>query len=211
VSVHSTALPATGAAHGETHNGLSRRSNEWLGMILFLASEAVIFGSLFAQYFYVRMVSSSWPPAVGLPPDFQRVPAGPLALILTVVLAASGFTAHWAQSAIRKDDRESAMGWLGLSAALGLLFLGGQAYEYNELVQHGFGINSGIYGTVFYMLTGLHGLHVTVGVVLLVAILLRTWWGHFTARSHFGFEGTILYWHFVDIVWFFLYFVLYLL
>src|SRR5918912_461188 len=105
-------------------------SNEWLGMVLFIVSEAVMFGALFAQYFYNRILSESWPNRAGLPPDFERVPAFPLPVVLTVVLVASGFTAHWAQNAIRRDDRDAFQGWLIVTVLLGLSFLAGQAYEY---------------------------------------------------------------------------------
>jgi cytochrome c oxidase subunit 3 len=186
-------------------------SNEWLGIILFIVSEAVMFGAFFAQYFYNRVLSDSWPTRVGLPPGFERVAPFPLPVILTVVLVASGFTAHFAQTAIRRDDRDATQGWLIVTILLGLSFLAGQAYEYtNLIVQDGFSITSGIYGTVFFSLTGLHGLHVTVGVLLLAGVLIRTFMGHFSSRSHFGLEGTVLYWHFVDVVWLALYVALYL-
>jgi cytochrome c oxidase subunit 3 len=187
-------------------------SNESLGIVLFIVSEAVMFGAFFAQYFYDRVLSESWPTRAGLPPGFERVPAFPLPVIMTVLLVASGFSAHWAQSAIRRDDRDQFQGWLIVTVLLGLSFLGAQAYEYaNFIVTEGFTISSGIYGTVFYSLTGLHGLHVTVGVVLLTGVLIRAFLGHFSSRSHFGVEGTVLYWHFVDVVWIALYATLYLL
>jgi cytochrome c oxidase subunit 3 len=186
-------------------------SNEWLGIMLFIVSEAVMFGAFFAQYFYNRIVSAEWPPAVGLPADFHRVSSFPLPLILTVVLIASGFTAHNAQTAIRKDDRDGFQGWLIVTILLGVGFLGGQAFEYLELIREGFTISSGIYGSVFYCLTGLHGLHVTGGVVVLIGVMIRGFMGHFSSRSHFGVEGAVLYWHFVDVVWIALYATLYLL
>ena len=187
-------------------------SNESLGIMLFIVSEAVMFGAFFAQYFYNRILSDGWPNRAGLPEGFERVPSFPLPVVLTVVLVASGFTAHWAQSAIRRDDRDAFQGWLIVTILLGLSFLGGQAYEYtNLIVSEGFNITSGIYGTVFFSLTGLHGLHVTAGVVLLIGVLIRAFLGHFSSRSHFGVEGTVLYWHFVDVVWIALYVTLYAL
>ena len=91
-------------------------------------------------------------------------------------------------------------------------FLGGQAFEYTNLIlNEGFNITSGIYGSVFFSLTGLHGLHVTVGVLVLIGVLVRAFMGHFSSRSHFGVEGTVLYWHFVDAVWLALYVALYAL
>jgi cytochrome c oxidase subunit III len=187
-------------------------SNEWLGMVLFIVSEAVMFGALFAQYFYNRILSDEWPNRTGLPAGFDRVPAFPLPVILTVVLVASGFSAHWAQSAIRRDDRDAFQGWLIVTILLGLSFLAGQAFEYtNLIVNEAFSISSGIYGTVFFSLTGLHGLHVTAGVIVLTGVLIRSFMGHFSSRSHFGVEGSVLYWHFVDVVWLALYVTLYAL
>jgi cytochrome c oxidase subunit 3 len=187
-------------------------SNESLGIILFIVSEAVMFGAFFAQYFYNRVLSESWPTRAGLPAGFDRVPAFPLPVIMTVLLVASGFTAHWAQSAIRRDDRDQFTGWLIVTILLGVSFLGAQAYEYaNFIFVEGFNITSGIYGTVFFSLTGLHGIHVTVGAILLTGVLIRGFLGHFSSRNHFGVEGTILYWHFVDVVWIALYATLYAL
>jgi cytochrome c oxidase subunit III len=181
-------------------------------MVLFIVSEAVMFGAFFAQYFYNRVLSDSWPTRTGLPAGFDRVPAFPLPVVLTVVLVASGFTAHFAQTAIRRGNRDGLQGWLIVTIVLGLAFLAGQAYEYTTLiVAEGFNITSGIYGTVFFSLTGLHGLHVTVGVLVLIGVLIRTFMGHFSSRNHFGVEGTILYWHFVDVVWLALYVTLYAL
>jgi len=187
-------------------------SNEWLGMVLFIVSEAVMFGAFFAQYFYERILSDTWPNPTGLPPGFERVPSFPLPLIMTVLLVASGFTAHWAQTAVHRDDRDRAEGWLIITLLLGVGFLGAQAFEYaNFILVDGFNITSGIYGTIFFSLTGLHGFHVIVGVVLLVGVMVRTFLGHFSPRNCFGLDGTILYWHFVDAVWIALYLTLYLL
>lgn len=187
-------------------------SNESLGMVLFIVSEAVMFGAFFAQYFYNRILSTTWPNPTGLPSGFERVPAAPLPVIMTVLLVASGFTAHWAQSAMRRDNRDLAEGWLIVTLLLGLGFLGVQAYEYaNFIFVDGFNITSGIYGTVFFSLTGLHGLHVTIGALLLIGVVIRTFLGHFSSRNSFGLDGTILYWHFVDAVWIVLFLTLYLL
>jgi cytochrome c oxidase subunit 3 len=202
VSATASALSGGSTAHPEIALEPEGPTNEWLGIVLFIVSEAVMFGAFFAQYFYNRILSDGWPTRAGLPPDFERVPAFPLPIILTVVLVSSGFTAHFAQNAIRRDDRDAFQGWLIVTILLGAGFLGGQAFEYtNLIVNEGFSITSGIYGSVFYCLTGLHGLHVTIGVLVLVGVLIRSFMGHFSARSHFGVEGTVLYWHFVDAVW----------
>ena len=211
MSASASALAGGSTAHAELAEQ-EGPSNESLGIILFIVSEAVMFGAFFAQYFYNRILSESWPPPVGLPPGFERVPAFPLPLIMTVLLVASGFSAHWAQSAIRRDDRDQLQGWLIVTVVLGLAFLGVQAFEYaNFILNDGFNITSGIYGTVFFSLTGLHGLHVTIGLVLLITIIIRAFLGHFSSDNHFGVEGTVLYWHFVDVVWIALYLTLYLL
>lgn len=212
MSASASALSGGSTARAELGPETEGPSNESLGIVLFIVSEAVMFGAFFAQYFYNRVLSDSWPSKVGLPSGFDRVDPFPLPVILTVVLVASGFTAHWAQNAIRRDDRDAFQGWLIVTIILGLSFLGGQAYEYTSLiVNRGFSISSGIYGTVFFSLTGLHGLHVTIGVLVLIGVLVRAFMGHFSSRNHFGVEGTVLYWHFVDIVWIALYVTLYAL
>src|ERR1051325_1946661 len=162
MSASASALAGGSTAHPEPLEEAEGPSNETLGIILFIVSEAVMFGAFFAQYFYNRILSDGWPTRAGLPPGFERVPAFPLPVVLTVVLVASGFTAHFAQSAIRRGDRDAFQGWLIVTILLGASFLGGQAYEYtNLIVGEGFSISSGIYGTVFYSLTGLHGVHDT--------------------------------------------------
>ena len=216
MSATASALSGGSTAHAAEPHGAEAAeaapSNEWLGIVLFIVSEAVMFGAFFAQYFYNRILANEWPNPAGLPAGFEKVPAFPLPIILTVLLVASGFTAHNAQTAIRRDDRDRFVGWLIVTILLGIGFLGGQAYEYLNLMRvDGFTITSGIYGSVFYSLTGLHGLHVTVGVIALTGVMIRGFMGHFSSRSHFGVEGTVLYWHFVDVVWIALYATLYAL
>jgi cytochrome c oxidase subunit 3 len=212
MSASASALAGGSTANAEVAAQQEGPSNESLGMILFIVSEVVMFGAFFAQYFYERVLSETWPNPAGLPPGFERVPAFPLPAIMTVLLVASGFTAHWAQTAIRRGNREGVEGWLIVTLLLGLAFLGVQAFEYaNFIFVDGFTITSGIYGTIFFSLTGLHGFHVCVGVVLLTGVMIRTFLGHFSPRNSFGIDGTILYWHFVDAVWIALYLTLYLL
>jgi len=216
VSATASALSGGSTAHAAEPHGAepaeAAPSNEWLGIVLFIVSEAVMFGAFFAQYFYNRILAPEWPNRTGLPEAFERVPAFPLPVILTVLLIASGFTAHNAQTAIQRDDRDRFQGWLIVTILLGVGFLAGQAYEYSQLIlAEGFSISSGIYGSVFFSLTGLHGLHVTVGVIVLTGVMIRGFMGHFSSRSHFGVEGSVLYWHFVDVVWIALYVTLYLL
>ena len=213
MSATASALSGGSTAHADLAPAEAEgTSNEYLGIVLFIVSEAVMFGAFFAQYFYNRILSEEWPNPTGLPAGFERVPYFPLPVILSVLLISSGFTAHWALNAIKRDDRDKFQGWLIVTILLGLGFLGGQAFEYYTLmaVEH-FTISSGIYGTVFFSLTGLHGLHVTVGVAVLIGVLVRAFMGHFSSRSYFGADGTILYWHFVDAVWIALYVALYAL
>ena len=215
MSASASALSGGSTAHAGAPHGAEVEagpSNEWLGIVLFIVSEAVMFGAFFAQYFYNRILSNEWPNPAGLPAGFEKVPSYPLPIILTVLLIASGFTAHNAQTAIRRDDRDRFEGWLIVTILLGVGFLGGQAYEYSQLIfVDGFTISSGIYGSVFFSLTGLHGLHVTAGVIVLTGVMIRGFMGHFSSRSHFGVEGSVLYWHFVDVVWIALYATLYAL
>src|SRR5438309_9060011 len=195
MSASAGVLSGGSTAHAVTEHETEGMSNESLGVILFIVSEAVMFGAFFAQYFYNRILSEEWPNRAGLPTGFEKVPAFPLPVILTVLLVSSGFTAHWALNAIRRDDRDAFQGWLIVTILLGAAFLGGQAYEYtNLIVNEHFTITSGIYGSVFFTLTGLHGLHVTVGVLVLIGVLIRGFMGHFSSRSHLGVEGTVLYW-----------------
>jgi cytochrome c oxidase subunit 3 len=214
VSTSAHTVARGSAAYAEARHAANvGPGNEWLGMILFLVSEAVMFGSLFGQYFYNRVQAAQWPPPEGLSVHLQHgVPAAPLALVLTIILALSGVTAHNADTAIRRGNQEGLIGWLALTILLGIVFLSGQAFEYSEFIfVEGFTPRSGIYGSVFYSLTGLHGLHVSGGVIVMIAVFIRASMGHFSAVQHFAVEGTVLYWHFVDIVWFALYVTLYLL
>ena len=199
-------VAASAHAEAQTNTGWS---NEKFGIILFIASEAILFGALFANYFYNRAFSATWPPA-----DFghPRVPAFPLVFVLTIILLSSGWTAHNAVSAIRRGSQMGMLGWLSLTIALGVLFLAGQGYEYFHLIaEQGITAASGIYATTFFSLTGLHGLHVLVGIVVLVAVYVRGLAGHFSPAHHFGLEGAVYYWHFVDLVWVLLYLAVYLI
>jgi cytochrome c oxidase subunit III len=183
--------------------------NQRFGLILFIVSEAILFAGIFANYFYNRAFSGAWPPPGG---EIQeRVPAAPLAVVLTVVLLVSGWTCHNAVEAIKRNSQMGLLGWLSATISLGVLFIAGQAYEYSELMRHGMTLNSGLYATTFFGLTGLHGAHVIGGIGLLIAMYLRGLAGHFDARHHFGVEAATIYWHFVDLVWVALYIAVYLI
>jgi cytochrome c oxidase subunit 3 len=131
----------------------------------------------------------------------------------TIILLSSSFTVHVAHTALLKDQRSKFNLWLGITVALGIIFVGLQAAEYYEAYAlYGLTLNSGIYGSTFFMLTGFHGFHVFMGMTMLLIQLLRSVRGHhFTASDHFGFEASSWYWHFVDVVWVFLFLFVYIL
>ncbi|SFG04441.1 cytochrome c oxidase subunit 3 [Halopelagius inordinatus] len=172
------------------------------GMIAFLGSELGTFGALFGYYFYIR--AGTWPP--------QELPhlLGSLVLVNTAILVLSSFTLHWAHVGIRQDDRKKFVGGLAVTLLLGLIFIGGQVYEYYEFIVHSnFSLTDGIFGTAFYGLTGLHGLHVSLGAVILGIVFVRALMGQYSAERHVSVSTASMYWHFVDVVWIFLVVVLY--
>jgi len=180
----------------------------WLknGMKLFLISEAMIFGAFFAHHFYTRVHFDVWPPA-GAPHLDTRLPA-----IATLLLVFSSFTMEWAHKALIKGSRFAAQRWVLFSLLLGIVFLSIQGYEWGHLHEFDkFVFNKGIFASQFYSMTGFHGLHVSVGLVLLASVWVRLKLGHFSAGRHFGFLASLWYWHFVDIVWVFLFTTIYLL
>lgn len=177
-----------------------------LGFVLFVLSEVMVFFSFFWAFFYVSVnpaleLGGVWPPA-GITP----VGAGGLALHNTGVLLLSGCTLTWSHYALMAGDKKEALLALLVTSALGVWFLSRQAKEFVECT---YGISDSVYGSVFFMLTGLHGLHVLVGTVFLGVCLARLRAGHFTVTRHLGFEMAIWYWHFVDVVWLFLYLFVY--
>jgi cytochrome c oxidase subunit 3 len=175
-----------------------------VGMLLFIASEVMFFGGLFATYFNARasVAPEPWEPPPGGHLDIN------LALVLTAVLVASSFTMQFGVWAIRRGDTGKLRMWTAITLALGVLFLAGQLYDYSEL---GFGINDGVFGTVFYTLTGFHGAHVFGGAVGLTIVLARALRGQFSARNHVAVEAVSIYWHFVDVVWIGVFSTIYLL
>ena len=174
------------------------------GMIAFLGSELATFGAIFTYYFYFRS-GAEW----ALPETTPELVSS-LILANTAVLIASSFTLHWAHVALRSDDRPNFLRGMGLTVLLGIVFLGGQALEYFEFIgEYGFTYTEGIYGSAFFGLTGLHGLHVGLGVVLLSIVFLRGLYGQYSADRHLSVSTASMYWHFVDAVWIFLVVVLY--
>ena len=177
-----------------------------MGMLAFLGSEIATFGAGFVYYFFIR--SDAWS---NLP---ELVVSGnifsSLVIANTVILIISSVTLHYAHVALREDDRRRFVGLLGLTLLLGVIFLGGQVYEYYEFIVHeNFTVAEGAYGSAFYGLTGLHGLHVSLGAVLLGIVFVRALLGQYTSQKHTSVTTVSMYWHFVDVVWVFLVIVLY--
>ena len=163
-----------------------------LGMVIFVASEAMFFATFFGAYFTIYSVNPVWPPA-GFP-HLKRE----LATVLTVLLVASSATLQIGVRAIRRDRTRAMLVWLGLTILLGAGFLGLQLYDYSLL---GFGVRDGIFGSLFYVMTGLHMAHVFGGVVFLVLVLVQGLGGQLTHAHHDSMEAGSIYWHFVDVVW----------
>uniref|UniRef100_UPI0030010FEC cytochrome c oxidase subunit III n=1 Tax=Sphyraena sphyraena TaxID=13692 RepID=UPI0030010FEC len=172
------------------------------GMILFIASEVLFFAGFFWAFYHSSLapapeLGGNWPPAGISPLDPFEVP-----LLNTAVLLASGVTVTWAHHSIMETKRKQTIHSLALTILLGGYFTMLQALEYMEAP---FTIADGVYGATFFVATGFHGLHVIIGSTFLAVCLLRQIRHHFTSTHHFGFEAAAWYWHFVDVVWLFLY------
>jgi cytochrome c oxidase subunit 3 len=172
-------------------------------MLLFLGSEVATFGAGFVYYFFVRGTD------VWLAADIPDV-WGSLVVVNTLILIVSSVTLHYSHIALRNGNRSGFLKLMGVTLLLGIVFIGGQVYEYYEFIVHeGFTLTQGIYGSAFYGLTGLHGLHVTMGAVLLGIVFVRGYFGQYSAERHTSVSTASMYWHFVDVVWVFLVVVLY--
>jgi cytochrome c oxidase subunit III len=173
------------------------------GMLLFIASEVMFFLAFFWAFFDASLYPDTgvWPPA-----DVEPFAAFDIPLINTMILLLSGCTVTWAHAALLKGDRENMIKGLGVTIILGAAFTALQAYEYQHAT---FGFTDGIYSSTFYMATGFHGFHVLVGTCFLIVCWFRARAGHFTPEHHFGFEAAAWYWHFVDVVWLFLFICIY--
>jgi cytochrome c oxidase subunit III len=198
---------AAHAVHDEHHgpppaNVSSRVEAQFLGMLLFIISEVMLFGAFFTAYFFIRVVGEADWPAQG-----EELPVA-IAGVNTAILLSSSFTMHWALEGARNENRRAMKMGLLTTALLGLTFL---TIQVNEYVHLGFAPHDNAQGTIFYGLTGLHGAHVFVGLTLLTFATVRAFRGHFTAKEHRGVEVPGIYWHFVDVMWIFVYSTLYLL
>jgi cytochrome c oxidase subunit 3 len=188
----------------EEHGHEGERGLNWWGMIFFLSSEALIFANFIAAYLYLEIqnlsVMGGW-----------RLDNVVSPLIFTAILISSSGTVHLAGMAIRKGNMRAYSAWLALTIVLGAIFLGGQGTEYANLmlVEH-FTLSSSIFGSSFFTLTGFHGLHVTIGLLFLIIVLIRALRGDFTKNKHFAATAVEMYWHFVDVVWIFVFTLVYL-
>jgi cytochrome c oxidase subunit III len=186
-------------------NQSSRIDKQTLGILLFIVSEVMLFGSFFASYFFLRVVvnPTAWP---AHPFEFPVT----IALTNTCILISSSFTVHYALEAIRKGNRQGMKLGLVLTWLLGLTFL---FVQINEYVHLGFSARTESFGTIFYSLTGLHGAHVFIGLTLLTAATIRAFRGHYgkEPEKHMGVEIPGIYWHFVDIMWIIVFVTVYVL
>lgn len=203
-------------------------SYRW-SMSWFIFSEVMFFAGFFGALFYARSITMPWLADLDnklLWPDFagqwgNAGPAGtvesfatmgpfPIPTINTALLLTSGVTLTLSHHALRAGHRMQTAVWLFATIMLGAIFMGFQAFEYSHAYSElNLKLSSGIYGSTFFMLTGFHGFHVTLGAIMLSVMLYRVLKGHFTPENHFGFEGAAWYWHFVDVVWLGLYVVVY--
>ncbi len=180
-------------SHYWSRTGAGESKYRW-GMVLFLTTDIGTFGAVFSYYFWVRLLE--WPPAE-LPQLLSS-----LVLVNTTLLVASSVTMHVAHLRLRGGNRQRYLLWLGATQILGTLFLGGQLLEYYEfVVNEGLTLSSGFYFSAFYGLTGLHGLHVVLGLILIGLVLIRSAAGQYNAERDVSVTTVAMYWHFVDAVW----------
>jgi cytochrome c oxidase subunit 3 len=199
--------PLAGMPH-DSHGGIS---NPVLGMLLFITSEVMFFGGLFAAYFSLRANSIQWPPDNPATHEAFHLAIFPFVGPATVLLILSSFTCQIAVWGIRSDDRTKFLRAMTVTVVLGIIFLGMQMIDYTALGAEGLTLSSGTYGTTYYTLTGFHGAHVFGGVIMLTVVLYRGMAGQFNSRHYDAVEAASLYWHFVDVVWILLFSLLYLL
>jgi cytochrome c oxidase subunit 3 len=199
--------PVAGLAHDQ-RGGIS---NPVLGMLLFITSEVMFFGGLFAAYFNVRANAPQWPPINPATNEAFHIAILPLVGPATVLLIISSFTCQIGVWAIRRGDRTAFLRSFAVTLIIGIVFLIMQAIDYAELGREGLTLSSGTYGTTYFTLTGFHGAHVFGGVIMLGVVLYRGIAGQFSPRHHDAVEAASLYWHFVDVVWILLFSLLYLL
>jgi cytochrome c oxidase subunit 3 len=205
-------MEAASIAHPAVHEGehhgppaahhSSRVDPQTLGMLLFIISEVMIFGAFFTAYFFIRVAQGDPWPAPGT--ELPIAVAG----VNTAILVSSSFTLHWAEAAIKRGNH------LGLKAGILTTFLLGCTFlfiQINEYANIGFAPQDHAQATIFYSLTGLHGAHVTIGLLLLLIVTVRAFRGHYSPEEHRGVEVPGIYWHFVDIMWIVVYLTVYVI
>ena len=197
---------AHGADHGhhgppEAHKS-SRVEAPLLGMLLFIISEVMIFGAFFTAYFFIRIAEGDPWPAPG-----THLPV-PVAGVNTLILISSSFTLHWAETSIKRGNRFGFKAGMLTTFLLGCTFLFIQINEYANI---GFAPQDHAQQTIFYSLTGLHGAHVFIGLLILLSVTVRAFRGHYSPDSHRGVDIPGIYWHFVDIMWIVVYTTVYIL
>ncbi|MBV8639580.1 MAG: heme-copper oxidase subunit III [Candidatus Eremiobacteraeota bacterium] len=177
------------------------------GFLLFLISDCVLFSSFIFAYFYMRNSGQGWPP-----PGIHRLDVA-FAAVNSVILFGSGATMHYALENWKHGHFNRYAMFMIATIILGACFLGGQAYEYTNLIynEHVTWAGSGIFGASFFTLTGMHGFHVSVGVIYLFILLLQSVHGVYTKHKYFGLTAGTLYWHFVDVIWVVLFSIFYLI
>lgn len=230
----------TGWFRNQIHESMSGLYSEQLGrsyrqgMAWFIFSEVMFFAAFFGALFYARTIAIPWLGGASnnamtnevLWPGFEAIwpllqtPGGAestqmgwfgLPLINTLLLLTSSVTCHYAHVGLEQNKRKQLSWMLGLTIILGCIFLGLQVEEYIHAYEIGLTLDSGLYGNTFFMLTGFHGMHVTLGTIILIVLWFRTQKGHFTPENHFAFQAGSWYWHFVDVVWVMLFFFVYIL
>jgi cytochrome c oxidase subunit 3 len=198
-----TLTPQTGPQYPAIKPGM-------MGMYIFLASEVMFFGSLFAMYFYLYGSHLQWPPqAPATTPEFY-VNWWPIPFVNTIILLSSGVTCHFAADAIASDNRRRFFILQIATIVLGFGFEAGQLYEFISAFGRGLNLTANSFASAFFTMTGFHGAHVLGGLILLILILYRAGRGQFSSQHHVGVAAVTLYWHFVDVVWIFLFGILYL-
>jgi cytochrome c oxidase subunit III len=189
--------PIAAPAHTEEHPDFRT-----IGLFTFLLSESLMFGALFAVYLIFRGGAAQWPPE-GTEVELL------LPAINTIILVSSSFVIHLGDTAVKRNDIPGLRKWYGITALMGAIFLVGQVYEYMNL---GYGLSTNVFSNCFYLMTGFHGLHVFLGILLILGVLWRSRReGHYSEHKHTGVEMAEIYWHFVDIIWIVLFALIYIL
>jgi cytochrome c oxidase subunit 3 len=194
-------VSAHAAIGSHLEEATAARGNMLLAVKLAILSEVMLFGALFAAYFVIRGESPGWPPSGQVERPELVLPA-----FNTLLLVSSSVTMQLAVRSARRGSRSRLLRWLGLTLLLGGVFVAIQGYEF---ATNGFGLDSGTFGSTFYILTGFHGAHVLAGVALIAVVANRARLGLVSAENHTAVEAISYYWHFVDLVWIFLFSTLY--